>query len=423
MTVASAGRLAATRTLVELEAEGGRIDAILDPHCPSIEGAERRLAWALVLGVERNRLLLDHYLAPHVSRHPRDLDPEVRASLRCAAFQILHMDRIPHRAAVHQAVEVVRALGVERAAGLVNASLRSLVGEPERCGPPPSPWIANSMPRWLLKRMTGYAAAAFNREPPLALRPRIEGLTRKLLTAGVTALDAPAHVRETGAVLVHPGDPTRLPGWDEGCFAVQDAASQAVVQLVGARPGEAILDACAAPGGKALALGDAVGHQGRVVAMDISSDRLAMMDSELQRTSIRNVTPTVGDVIRGAPGTFDRVLVDAPCSAIGTLRRHPEIRWQRRGGDLAGNAARQLEILEGASAAVRPGGVLVYAVCSFAPEEGEDVTRVFLDRHPEFDTSPIPDAWGPAKTPEGWFASWPHDGPWDGFFAAVLSRA
>lgn len=423
MSAASAGRIAASQALTELEASGGRIDAVLDHHGPALEGPERRLAWALVLGVERNRLLLDHYLVPHVSRHPRDLDPEVRATLRCAAFQILHMDRIPHRAAVHQAVEVVRALGIERAAGLVNAAMRSLVREPERCGPPPSPWIANSMPRWLLKRMTGYAAAAFNREPPLALRPRIDGLTRKLLTGGVTTLDAPDPIRETGAVLVHSGDPTRLPGWDEGWFAVQDAASQAVVKLVGARPGEAILDTCAAPGGKALALGDAVGPQGRVVAMDISSDRLAMMDGELQRTSIRNVTPRVGDVTRAIEGTFDRVLVDAPCSAIGTLRRHPEIRWQRRGGDLQENAARQLAILEGACAAVRPGGVLVYAVCSFAPEEGVDVARAFLERHPEFSTSPIPGSWGPARTPEGWFASWPHDGPWDAFFAATLSRA
>jgi 16S rRNA (cytosine967-C5)-methyltransferase len=422
MSGASEGRLAATRALVDLETSGGRIDAVLEHHGPSLEGAERRLAWALTLGVERNRLLLDHYLAPHVSRHPRDLDPEVRATLRCAAFQILHMDRIPHRAAVHQAVEVVRALEAERAAGLVNASLRSLVEAPERCGPPPSPWIANSMPRWLLKRMTGYAAAALNREPLLALRPRIDGLTRKLLTVGVTALDAPAHVRETGAVLVQPGDPTRLPGWDEGWFAVQDAASQAVVKLVDARPGERILDACAAPGGKALALGDAVGHEGRVVAMDISSDRLAMMDGELQRTSIRNVEPLVGDVTRRAPGTFDRVLVDAPCSAIGTLRRHPEIRWQRRGGDLAEHTIRQLAILEGASAAVGPGGVLVYAVCSFAPEEGADVARAFLDRHPDFQTRPITDVWGPARTDEGWFASWPHDGPWDAFFASVFAR-
>ena len=419
---ASPGRLAATEALVQLEASGGPIDAVLGHHGASLEGAERRLAWALVLGVERNRLLLDHYLAPHLSRHPRELDAEVRATLRCAAVQILHMNRIPERAAVHQAVEVIKTLDLDRASGLVNASLRSLVRDPERCSAPADPWTANSMPRWLLKRMPGYAAGAFNREPPMALRPRIGGLVRKLLAGGITALDAPSHVQHTGAVLVQSGDPTVLPGWDDGWFAVQDAASQAVVRLVNAQPGEYVLDACAAPGGKALAMADAVGNQGRVTALDISPGRLAMMDGEAKRMGIRNVEPRVGDVTDVVEGVYDRVLVDAPCSSIGTLRRHPEIRWQRRGGDLEGNGVRQSAILHGASKAVKSGGTLVYAVCSFAPEEGPEVVERFLEGHVEFERKPISKEFGPARTEDGAFASWPHQGPWDAFFGVVMRR-
>jgi len=422
VVAASPGRTAAALALVQLEASGGFAEAAIEQHGAGLEGAERRLAFALVLDVERNRLLLDHHLAPHLSRKPMDLDPVVRAALRCAAVQLLHMDRIPDRAAVHQAVEVVRALGSRRAVGLVNASLRSLAADPDRGGPPPNPWTANSMPRWLLRRMPGFAAGHFNRSAPLALRPRVVGLTRKLIAGEVYALEAPTHVQATGAVLVNPGDPTRLPGWDEGWFAVQDAASQAVVRMMDAQPGDRVLDACAAPGGKALALADRVGGDGRVVALDIASDRLAAMDTETRRLGIRNVEPRVGDATRGIEGSFDRVLVDAPCSAIGTLRRHPEIRWQRREGDLEASARRQFAILEGVCPAVKPGGTLVYAVCSFAPEEGPAVLRRFLDAHPEFSLHPADPAFGPAATPDGTFASWPHDGPWDAFFAAALTR-
>ena len=420
---ATPGRTAAALALVQLETSGGFVEAAIEQHGAGLEGAERRLAFALVLDVERNRLLLDHHLAPHLSRRPMALDPVVRAALRCAAVQLLHMDRIPDRAAVHQAVEVVRALGSRRAAGLVNASLRSLVAAPDRCGPPPNPWTANSMPRWLLRRMPGFAAGHFNREAPLALRPRVDGLTRKLIAGEVYTLDAPPHVLATGARLVRAGDPTRLPGWDEGWFAVQDAASQAVVRMVDAREGDRVLDACAAPGGKALALADRVGGDGRVVALDIASDRLAAMDTEIQRLGIRNVEPRVGDATRGVEGTFDRVLVDAPCSAIGTLRRHPEIRWQRREGDLEASARRQIAILDGVCSALKPGGTLVYAVCSFALEEGAAVLRRFLAAHPEYQIHPADPAFGPAVASDGTFVSWPHDGPWDAFFAAVLVRS
>jgi len=420
MTDASPGRVAAARALIELERRGGRIEALLDRT--DLDGPERKLAWSLVMGVERRRSLLDHHLRPHLSRLPAQLDPEVRSVLRCAALQVMYLDRIPDRAAVHQAVETARALGVGRASALVNASLRSLVRQPDRAGEATEPHTVHSMPRWLLRRMVGGAAAAFNEEPLLALRPRRGDVRRRLSDAGV-AVHAPGEpLARTGALLVERGDPTILPGWEEGRIAVQDAAAQAVVKLVGARPGETVLDACAAPGGKSFALSDAVGPSGRIVALDLSGERLERLRQERRRLGVTNVEVRCGDLHDGVAGTFDRVVVDAPCSAIGTLRRHPEVRWQRRESDLPRYASRQLALLLAASGAVRPGGVLVYAVCSFAREEGEDVIERFLQEASGFAPAPIDEAWGPARTRSGGFRSWPTQGPWDAFFAAVVRR-
>ncbi len=417
MSGVSPGRLAAVRTLIELETRGGHLEVRLDAHGRGLAGAERRLAWTLALGVERRRTWLDHHLAPHLSRPPARLDPPIRAALRAAALEVLVLDRIPARATVHQAVEMTRALKLGRASGLVNAALRSLVRDPRRAGPPPDEAVAQSMPGWLLGRMPAGAAEAFNREPPLALRPRRDGLLDALREGGVEAREGPA-----GAVLVDGGDPTALPGWAEGWFAVQDAAAQAVVQLVGAGPGDHVLDACAAPGGKALALADVVGERGRVVAADRSGERLGAMDPERRRLGIAQVEARVADLRDGAEGSFDAVLVDAPCSALGTLRRHPEIRWQRREDDLPRHAATQAALLDAAAPAVRAGGTLVYAVCTFSDEEGPRVVESFLAHHEAFRRVPIDPAWGAARTPAGDFASGPHQAPWDAFYAAVLRR-
>jgi len=423
----SPGRLAAARALVQLEQRGGHADEVYGRHAGGVEGAERRLGWALVLGVERNRTRIDHALNRHLSRRPRDLDPPVRAALRCAIFQIWALDRVPERAAVHQAVEVTRALGVPRAAGLVNAALRSLQRHPERAGDPGDPSIRHSIPRWILSRLPEGAAAAYNREPRLAIRPRTAGLAERLRAAGVEVEEPDPPLAHSGALLLAGGDPTALPGWAEGAFAVQDAAAQAVVRLLDPQPGERIVDACAAPGGKAFAIADAVGEGGRVLALDRSDERLAMLREEAIRLGCTRVDARTGDATAILPGPehagrYDRVLVDAPCSALGTLRRHPELRWQRRAGDLRQLAERQASLLTAAAAAVRPGGTLVYAVCSFAAEEGVGVVDGFLAREGAFERAPIDPCWGEARTVDGDLATSPEQGPWDAFYAAILRR-
>ncbi len=423
----SPGRLAAARTLVDLEQRGGHADEVYGRHAGGVRGPERGLGWALVLGVERNRTSIDHALNRHLSRHPRDLDPPVRAVLRSAVFQLWRMDRVPDRAAVHQAVEVTKALGARRAAGLVNAALRSLLRHPDRAGEPEDPWVQYSMPRWILTRMPPDSAAAFNGEPVLAVRPRRPDLVDRWRELGVEVEPPPPPLDRTDALLVRGGDPTALPGWDEGWFAIQDAAAQAVALLVGAAPGESVLDLCAAPGGKTFALADAVGPPGRVVGIDISERRMSLLRTEAGRLGHEGVETLIGDALELAPAAphrdgYDRVLVDAPCSALGTLRRHPELRWQRRGADLPRFATQQGELLGAAARAVRPGGRLVYAVCSFAPEEGEQVVESFLDGGGEFKRDPVAEDWGVARTDRGDLSTHPGQGPWDAFYAAVLRR-
>jgi 16S rRNA (cytosine967-C5)-methyltransferase len=424
----SPGRLAAARALVQLEQRGGHADEVYGRHATGVEGAERRLGWALVLGVERNRFLIDHSLNSHLSRRPRDLDPPVRAALRCAVFQIWELDRVPERAAVHQAVEVTRALGAPRAAGLVNAALRSLQRSPERAGAPRDEPTQHSMLPWILQRIGPGAAAAFNCEPSLAIRPRRAGLAEELAANGVDVVVPEPPVSTTAALLVPGRDPTSLPGWTEGWFAVQDAAAQAVVQILDPRPGERVLDACAAPGGKAFAIADVVGEGGQVVALDVSAERLEMLRGEATRLGLEWVDVQTGDALERLQsadhaGRYDRVLLDAPCSALGTLRRHPELRWQRRAVDLPRFANQQLDLLRAAAMAVRSGGTLVYAVCSFADEEGVGVIGRFLEQHPTFERVPIDTAWGAARTPVGDLKTSPIQGSWDAFYAAVLRRS
>ncbi|MDP7111400.1 MAG: 16S rRNA (cytosine(967)-C(5))-methyltransferase RsmB [Myxococcota bacterium] len=424
----SPGRLAAARALVQLEQRGGHADEVYGQHARGVEGAERRLGWALVLGVERHRFRIDHSLNRHLSRRPQELDPPVRAALRCAVFQIWELDRVPERAAVHQAVEVTRALGAPRAAGLVNAALRSLQRSPERAGEPRDEATIHSLLPWILKRMPMGAAAAFNREPSLAIRPRRPGLAEQLARDGVELAVPEPPLDNTGALLVAGRDPTGLSGWAEGWFAIQDAAAQAVVRLLDPQPGERVLDACAAPGGKTFAIADAVGEGGHVVALDVSAERLELLRSEAARLGLERVAVLAGDALRCLgtaehEGKYDRVLLDAPCSALGTLRRHPELRWQRRPADLPRFAALQQSLLRAAAAAVKPGGTLVYAVCSFADEEGAEVVDRFVEQHLAFERVPIGAAWGGARTPVGDLLTWPTQGPWDSFYAAVLRRS
>ncbi len=368
---------------------GERGDSALEAEAPP-QGRDRALAWHLLNGTLQHRQEVDHLIRAGARRAPSSLDPAVLAILRLATYELRH-GRAPARAVVHQAVELSRSEVSRKVAGFVNAVLRNQ----GRAGEIP-PRVLLNHPEWLLRRWeqrygaeaTAAWALANNQPAPLCVATAgdIAQLDAALERAGLTPAPAlaagrvvPGLRRLTGPV----GPVDSLPGFAEGGWWIQDAAAAAVADLVGCRPGWRVLDACAAPGGKTFRL---LAQGARVVAVDRSPVRVRRLEQGLERLGVV-AQARVHDWLEGPleeAEPFDAVLVDAPCSGLGTLRRHPEIRWRREESELHGNAERQLAILRATVPLLRPGGVLVYAVCSGEPEEGEEVAQRFLALEPDF---------------------------------------
>jgi len=443
-------RVAALRVLDRVERSGAYADLALHGALADapLSAQERALATELVYGTLRWRGRLDALLAQVVPRPLDSLESPVRSVLRLGAYQLVFLHSIPAPAAVDQAVRVARAIGLERATGLVNAALRRLAREHEALplpaleGDPLGHLVhALSLPAWLAQRwLDAYGpaeaaalAAASNAAPPLTVRANALRISRDALLAELRARwpDArPASYAPLGIVLGHGGNPAADPAFAAGRFAVQDEGSQLVVALLDPQPGERVLDACAAPGAKATAAAAAVGAEGRVLGLDRHARRLALVAREARRLGLATLELRACDVAAGLPpeaaaGAFDRVLVDAPCSGLGTLRRNADLRWRVAPGDPAELAATQRALLAAAARALRPGGVLVYSTCTLTPEENEDVVASFLADTPGFRRA-APDAAPacvrPLLGPDGALRTFPHRHGTDGFFAARLER-
>jgi 16S rRNA (cytosine967-C5)-methyltransferase len=391
---------------------------------------DRALVHELALGTLRLRGWLDHVLAGVSHRPLRGLKPGVREALRLGAYQLLFL-RVPKHAAVSESVELARA-AEPRAAGFANAILRRL----ERDGAPAEPdasadslaWLrsAGSLPDWLaqrwLARLGTERAVARARAALVApdtfvrLNPAAPGARAELEAAGVELLPAavPGAFCARGAPLA--------PLVERGLVYVQDQGSQLVGRLAA---GEGLLlDACAAPGGKALLLSDlAEGGATRVVAAEASPSRLAVLKRIVRRWGAVRVREIGADALQPPfRRAFDSVLLDAPCSGLGTLARNPDIRWRLAPEDVARHAARQAALLESVARYVRPGGRLVYATCSLEPEETHAVVDGFLAASPEFATEALPDWAQPfARGDRVELEPSPRSG--DGFFAVRLVRS
>jgi 16S rRNA (cytosine967-C5)-methyltransferase len=340
---------------------------------------DRAFATDLVYGTVRAQRRLDDLLGRVVKRPLGRLDPPVRAALRLGAYQLLH-DTPPH-AAVASTVDAVGARSA-RARGFVNANLRALTRLPRPFPEPDSDPVALSYPDWLADRLRAELGAAraraamvaMNEPAAVTLRPDPRRVTGAALAEELRAEGAEVEfgrlVRD--AVIVRGiGDPAQLPSVRDGRATPQDQGSQAVVAALAATPGERVADLAAAPGGKATAIAERVGATGSVVALDIDAGRVRMIDGARHRIGLPHLFPLVGDG-RTPPlraRAFDRVLLDAPCSGIGVLRRRPDARWRLRPEDVDELAALQRELLSAAAPLVRPGGVLVYSVCTLTTEE------------------------------------------------------
>ncbi|MCU1384514.1 MAG: rRNA ((967)-C(5))-methyltransferase [Acidobacteria bacterium] len=379
---------------------------------------DRALAAEIASGVQRWRAALDHLIVEFAKRAINRLDPEVVAILRLSAYQLLYLTRVPAAAVVDDAVDLTKKAGKRSASGFVNAVLRSISRRKHALPLPPRPphaadreaalnylSITLSHPRWLaerwLDRLGLDAAEAWmqfdNTSGSVTLRANRLQTTREQLATRLaaepsTGPEPPGAESKGGEIRVHPtvyapdglvvdeGHPLRGRGQEQGWFVVQDEASQLVTLLVGDRPLARVLDTCASPGGKTTAIAALMEGRGLLVACDVRDRRVDLLRRTVAASGAGNVRIVQADLLQPLPFApiFDCVLVDAPCSGLGTLRRDPDIRWRRREDDLAPLAAAELTMLQHAADKVAPGGRLVYATCSSEPEENEGVAAAFL---------------------------------------------
>ena len=441
----SPARVAAARVLERVIADTAFADLALEAELERarLSPRDRALATELVYGTLRWQRYLDWVLAPHSNRRLDALDPRPLVLLRMAAYQIVFLERVPAFAAVNDAVTLSRRRAKPGVASFVNAVLRAFsrrgVAEREPSPPPDRAealGLRCSFPTWLARRwMTRWGAAeaetlmrALNERPPLTLRANTLRTTRDALIARLAheetiAARATLYAPE-GLVAEHGGSPSGWRAFGAGEFAVQDEASMLVARLLGPQPGHVVADVCAAPGTKTGHLAQLMANRGRVLAFDPQPARLKLVAEMAGRLGIHIVETFEGAVEHLAgrfPAVCDAVLVDAPCSNLGVVRRNPEVKWRRHPHDLSANAARQRAIVAAAAGLVKAGGRLVYATCSLEPEENDEVVRDFLGRDSRFALD-APADFPIALDPDGVLRCLPHRHGTDGFTAIRLRR-
>lgn len=426
----------------------------------AMDGRDRAFAMELVYGVLRRQETLDWRLEPALKKPLLRLPLIVQMLLRMGMYQLAYMDRVPVSAAVNEMVNLAKVNAAQLGrdwSGLVNAVLRTVTRLPERplpdlqSNPASALSIRYAVPQWICTRwieqmgveQAEAACQTVSVAPALALRVNRRRVTRdvfleQLHQAGIAA--RPTTVSPAGVILDEGRAVITIPGFQEGLFYVEDEAAQLVPLLLDPQPDERILDVCAAPGGKATHLADLMSNRGQIVAVDRHAVRLQALKENCQRLGATIITPVVEDarelgtvashqgVNPQIPplGEFDRILVDAPCSGIGVLRRHPDAKGKKDTGMFARHQTLQAEILERASAVLRPGGVLVYSTCSTEPEETEEVITRFCRNHSEWVRESVmpwlPASARPFVTAQGALSTMGNTLGMDGFYAVRLRK-
>lgn len=436
----STGREAALEALTACRRLDAWSDGSLKAACRELDRREAALAARLAYGVLQNRALLDFYLGAYCSQSFCQLEPFIRDVLRLGGYQILFMDRVPDSAAVDESVELVKRKKRQRAAGLVNAVLRRLSREKNALPPLPAKdragWLSlrYSHPRWLVDRLlallgeeeaeaylrldNGVVPTTIQRNP---LRCGPDGLAESLRASGASLTP---HPWMTDCWLLNGGGGMEaLPAFRQGLFQVQDAAAKAAVLASGVRPGDRVLDVCAAPGGKSFAAAMEMADRGEVIACDIHRHKLTLIEKGAERLGLTCVSTELADGRQSRAEwleSFDAVLCDVPCSGLGIIRKKPDIRYKDP-ARLAGLPEVQSGILENASRYVKPGGTLLYATCTVLPEENQGVTDGFLSRRPEFvrESFHLP---GLEEENDGSLTLWPQRHGTDGFYICKMRK-
>jgi len=440
----------AVQLLTRVETQGAYANLLLQKNITRLtDSRDRQFVTLLVNGSLKHKLTLDYALRLHLTKPMSSLPHEVRAILRLGAFQLLYVDKVPDPVAINESVELTKPF--PKFTGLVNVVLRKVMTKAWDF-----PWpdvkrqtvrylsVRYSHPEWMIQRWLKRwgleeteALCQANNEPAQTwirtntLKISREDLIDRLTGEGVT-VEPGTRIPESLRIQ-HFGAIDRLESFQEGLFTVQDESSQLVAHVVDPRPGQRVLDTCSAPGGKTTHLAQMMQDEGEIMAFDIHEKKLELINQSAQRLGITIIQPQFGDA-RDLPGvklgSQQRVLVDAPCSGLGVLRRRADLRWQKEEQDLKALPLLQLAILERASSCVEVGGDLIYSTCTIEPEENFEVVKMFRSTHPEFeavnllDELPfdLEDPRDIQQASKGMLQLLPHRHNMDGFFLAKFRR-
>jgi len=393
--------------LTQVEQEGAYSNLLLNSALQksSLAKSDAGLATELIYGTISRLNTLDYFLDKFVNKGVRKLQPWVRALLRISLYQIVYLDRIPDHAVVSEAVNLAKRRGHQGISGMVNGVLRNILRQKETLAIPEDMTDAqrisllHSHPQWLVERWISQygteateAICAANNEPPaVSVRVNTTMISRDdmLKLMGSHGLDAsPSSVSPYGIVVKGAGNMALTDWYRDGMISIQDESSMLVAEAVQPEPGMRVLDCCAAPGGKSAHMGELMKDEGSIVANDIHVHKGKLVSDQASRLGLDSISIVTGDALdladRFESASFDRILLDAPCSGLGVIRRKPDLKWGKSQEDIHEIAALQLRLLESVSTLLRPGGILVYSTCTIEPMENEGVVSAFLEGHSEF---------------------------------------
>ena len=418
------------------------LDSVLRNH--QLSQVDRALVCELVYGVVRRQRTLDALIDLLGTKLARQQPIELRLILQLGLYQLRYCDRIPESAAVNTSVELAKINGMDKLAGVVNGLLRNYLRQTVKEDPlklPPEPvsrlGILHSFPDWIVSNWleqlpieeTDKLLSCFNRSPQIDLRVNIlkttvDQVTNALETAGIFVTTIP-HLPQALRLTSHVGAIDKLPGYREGWWIVQDSSAQLVTHLLDPQPGETIIDVCAAPGGKTTHIAELMGDRGRIIALDRHAKRLDRVRANCDRLQLTSIQLQTGDSRQfNFVEQADKVLLDVPCSGLGTLHKRPDIRWRQTPAKIAELVRLQRELLAVAATWVKPKGILVYATCTINLLENEKVIQSFLEDNPDWSLKP-PILDFPAShfvTSTDWIKVYPHQHDMDGFFMAKLQK-
>lgn len=447
----SSARELAMNVLTKVEQEQAYSNLLLNQMLTKakLERQEAALATELVYGTIQRLNTIDHYLGRFVSRGLDKLQPWVRSLLRLSFYQLYYLQRIPSHAAVDEAVKLAKRRGHQGIAGMVNGVLRNALRQLDELSPPSSAdpvtyiSLAHSHPEWLVRRWieqfgreTAEAICAANNEPPKvsvranAFRQSRDELLRHMQEQGLAA--QASAISPAGIIVEGAGNMAHTAWYESGELSIQDESSMLVADLVDPSPEMNVLDCCAAPGGKTTHIAEKMQNTGTVWANDLHRHKQELIDRQAARLGLTNVRTITGDAAelgqQFPKESFDRILLDAPCSGLGVIRRKPDLKWVKQEHMLHDIAAIQLRLLESVAPLLKRGGILVYSTCTLEYTENEGVVRAFLERHPEYALDETANRFVTGEVGEqaavgsGMLRILPHQFHSDGFFIARLRK-